>query len=125
MKDVFTRGFATRRGVINMIIVDENRLTDQTIEMIGHDMGIDDVGLTFEGYVEKVKKILRKAPLSVIKGSKARELKLCGLRVYLYSLTKRPLVVSEYAKWLGQDLTMTVRTEFTRGIEDIKEKMTG
>ena len=44
-----------------MIIVDENRLTDQTIEMIGHDMGIDDVGLTFEGSVEKVKNILRKA----------------------------------------------------------------
>ena len=94
MKDVSTRGIATRRRGTDMIIVDENRLADQTIEMIGHDMGIDDVGLTFEGYVEKVKKILRKAPLSVIKGLSAIVSPFSNAFIYIFTLSV--IILSEY-----------------------------
>lgn len=105
-----------------MLVVDERKLSQSTIEAIGHNYGISDTGYDFEEYPKLICKLLQVKKKKGIDSKLVGKLKLCGLRVYLFSLTGKEMNVREYAEWLGKELTVGVRQDFTKGIDDLNEK---
>lgn len=101
-----------------MLLIDERRISPTTIEAIGHNYGISDTGCMFDQYDRKVCKLLQ---ARMVKPSEQlRALKLCGLRVYLYYLTKGEMTAKAYADWWGMELDRGMRKDFMSGVEDLK-----
>ena len=105
-----------------MLLIDEKKLSQTTIEAIGHNYGISDAGLMFDEYAKKVCQVL-----SINKGSRRifdskiiRPLRLCGLRMYLFLLSGRPQTYAEYADWQGVEVNRSLRNDFTSGMEDLR-----
>lgn len=106
-----------------MVMIDETRVSQNTIEAIGHNYGIPDIGCMFDQYAKKVLGYLKKKTPEPIDSKLVGKLKLCGLRVYLYQQSGGVMTPQAYAEWLGKNLTISVRQDFTNGIEDLKNKM--
>lgn len=104
-----------------MITIDERRLSQSTIEAIGHNYGISDTGCDFDEYAKKVCKLLQNEGNRKKFNSKIiRPLKLCGLRMYLFLLTGRSQTYREYAEWQGVEADRGLRKDFANGMEDLK-----
>ena len=104
-----------------MIIIDERRLSQSTIETIGHNYGISDTGCDFDEYAKKVCKLLQSEGNKKEFNSKIiRPLRLCGLRMYLFLLTGKPQTYREYADWQGVEVDRGLRNDFVNGMEDLK-----
>lgn len=104
-----------------MVMIDETRVSQNTIEIIGHNYGIPDTGCTFDQYAKRVLGYLKKKTPEPIDNKLVGKLKLCGLRVYLYQQSGGVMTPQAYAEWLGKDLNKAVRTDFANGIENLKE----
>ena len=105
-----------------MLVVDERKLSQSTIKEKEKNYGNSDTGYDFEKYSKLICKLLQKKKKKGIDSKLVGKLKLCGLRVYLFSLTGKEMNVREYAEWLGKELTVGVRQDFTKGIDDLNEK---
>lgn len=103
-----------------MLLIDEKKLSQTTIEAIGHNYGISDAGLMFDEYAKKVCQVLQVRKKKGIDNKVIGQLKLCGLRVYLYSLTGKEMNARSYAEWLGKECTQSIRKDFNNGLEDLK-----
>lgn len=106
-----------------MLLIDEKKLSQTTIEAIGHNYGISDAGLMFDEYAKKVCQVLQVRKKKGIDSKVIGQLKLCGLKVYLYSLTGKEMNARSYAEWLGKECTSTIRQDFSKGLEDMKAKI--
>ena len=104
-----------------MLVVDERKLSQSTIEAIGHNYGISDTGYDFDEYSKLICKLLQVKKKKGIDSKLVGKLKLCGLRVYLYQQSGGVMTPQAYAEWLGKDLNKAVRTDFANGIENLKE----
>lgn len=104
-----------------MLVVDERKLSQSTIEAIGHNYGISDTGYDFDEYSKLICKLLQVKKKKGIDSKLVGKLKLCGLRVYLFSLTGKEMNAREYANWLGKEFTQSVRKDFNNGLEDIQQ----
>ena len=104
-----------------MLVVDERKLSQSTIEAIGHNYGISDTGYDFDEYSKLICKLLQVKKKKGIDSKLVGKLKLCGLRVYLFSLTGKEMSAREYANWLGKEFTQSVRKDFNNGLEDMQQ----
>lgn len=106
-----------------MIMIDEKMIDNSVLEAIGHNYGIRDTGCMYGEYAKRVLAYLKKKTPEPIDNKLVGKLKLCGLRVYLYQQSGGVMTPQAYAEWLGKNLTISVRQDFTNGIEDLKNKI--